>query len=500
MNATLKELGGALWHGVKSALLLRPRAEALDIGLSACVALCALELLGSAAFDLTSLGGAGAFDAGGLAREIATNGVLLALLVWLPFRRVGAHPRRLFAGVLSLSIIVSAVFVPVRLAVGKLSAAATETHSAQLDWIVFAATAGALIWTVAAALRLGFGLAERQHLLSGLALAGTVVVTSLVLPPTSMFPSENDEERSEFSVVQFAANTLKPARAERKTPPPQPRIDVEAAMYRQPGLLGASLDALKPPRDDQAEIYYVGMAPFAGQDVFKRESAAVKALFDGRFGTGGRSIALVNHRDSVETLPLASITNLDVTLSHIGKLMRPEKDVLFLFLTSHGTEGLVSVMFPRFSLNDVTPANLRASLDKAGIRNRVLAISACHSGSFIPALANEDTLILTAARADRTSFGCSNENEWTYFGDAYFNHALKTETSFIDAFEVAKKLITEWETRQKVTPSEPQISIGSAIRDKLAGLKFAAAHPPDNAPPTGSKPPEPPSVDQPSRH
>jgi Peptidase C13 family len=176
--------------------------------------------------------------------------------------------------------------------------------------------------------------------------------------------------------------------------------------------------------------------------------------------------------------------------------MRPERDVLFLFLTSHGTEGMVSVMFPRFSLNDVTPANLRASLDKAGIKNRVLAISACHSGSFIPALADEHTLILTAARADRTSFGCSNENEWTYFGDAYFNHALKTETSFIDAFEVAKKLIAEWETRQKVTPSEPQISIGSAIRDKLAGFKFEAALQPVSAPPIAIRPPAPKAADQ----
>jgi hypothetical protein len=277
MNATLKELGGALWQGVRSALLLRPRAEALDIGLSAAVALCVLELLGSAAFDLTSLGGAGAFDAGGLTREIATSGVLLALLVWLPFRGVGAHPRRLFAGVLALSIIVSAVFVPVRLAARKLSAAATAVNSAQLDWIVFAATAGALIWTVAAALRLGFGLAERQRVLSGLALAGTVIVASLVLPQAPMFPGENDEERSEFSVVQFAANALKPARGERKMPQPQSRIDVEAAMYRQPGLLAASLSALKPPREDQAEIYYVGMAASARAGVRLRWSTTATA-------------------------------------------------------------------------------------------------------------------------------------------------------------------------------------------------------------------------------
>jgi hypothetical protein len=482
MTTTMKELGGAIWQGVKSALLLRPRAEALDIGLSASVALCLLSLLASAAFDLSSTGRILDFDISGLSREIATIGILLMLLVSLPFGWSGALPRRLFVGLMALTTIISSAFVPLRFTINPLTSAFPAIEPIVSAWDG-GSTSMALIWMVAAAVRLGFGLAWRQRLLVGFGLASVAVIAGLVLPQASMFPGDDDDARTEFSLVQFAANTLKqaqPARQPGATPPP--RLDVEAAMYRQPELLAASLRGLKPPREDRAEIYYVGMAPFAGQDVFKRESAAVKALFDSRFGTSGRSIALVNHRDSVETIPLASVTNLDRTLAHIGQLMRPDKDVLFLFLTSHGTEGLVSVMFPRFALNDVTPAALRASLEKSGIRNRVLVISACHSGSFIPALANEDTLILTAARADRTSFGCSNENEWTYFGDAYFNHALRRETSLIDAFDTAKTLIAEWETRQQITPSEPQISIGAAIRHTLAALKFDPATTPSATP------------------
>jgi Peptidase C13 family len=495
MSTMIKELGGALWQGAKSALLLRPRTEAQDIGLAASVALCLVSLLASAAFDLSAPGGTTSFEVIGLSREIATTAVLLALLVALPFHWTGALPRRLFVGFVALSAMISLAFVPLRFAARQLSAAGPVLDPTLLAWLGVAATSGAMIWMLAAAVRLGFGLAWRQRLLSGLGLAAAAVIAGLVLPQASMFPSSDEEERSEFSLIQFAANALRKAQPERgpRAAPP-PRIDVEAAMYRQPELLAASLRGLKPPREDRAEIYYVGMAPFAEQDVFKRESAAVKGLFDSRFGTDGRSIALVNHRDSVETLPLASVTNLDITLAHIGRLMRPDKDVLFLFLTSHGTEGLVSVMFPRFALNDVTPAKLRASLDKSGIKNRVLVISACHSGSFIPALADDDTLILTAARADRTSFGCSNENEWTYFGDAYFNHALRKETSFIDAFDTAKTLISGWEERQKVTPSEPQISVGSAIRARLATIKFEAG-PPENSK-TEGEPLKPPKTDQ----
>jgi Peptidase C13 family len=332
-----------------------------------------------------------------------------------------------------------------------------------------------LVWTLAALTRLGAGLANRQHLLTGMGLAAASVVTTFALPQASMFPGADEDDRPAFSIAQATAQTvqraLKPARSDRKSATPAlPRIDAEAVMTRQPELLAAALKPLLAPRDDRAELYYVGMAPFSGQDVFKRESTAVKALFDDRFGTAGRSVALVNHRDTVDTQPLASMSNLDVALKHIGGLMRPDKDVLMLFLTSHGTEGLVSVQFPRFPLNDITPARLAKSLDAAGIKHRVLVISACHSGSFVPALANEHTLIMTAARADRTSFGCSNEAEWTYFGDAYFNHALRAETSFIDAFQTARKLITTWEARQKFTPSEPQISVGTKITAILGTL------------------------------
>jgi hypothetical protein len=493
MLTTLKELAGALWQGIRSALLLRPRADALDVGLPACVALCAVELIGTAGLDLAQGGSLANFEVDGVTRGIAFFGVLLAGLVWLPFRAAGALPRRLFVGVLAVSVVISAVVLPLRLALISPALSSDVPVSANMVWIELITLwlpAAAMLWTLVAVLRLGFGLADRFSLLAGLGLAATTTVAAFALPPAQMFPGD-ETERAEFSVVQAVADKLKPAKAEPKSKaPPRPRIDVEATMMRQHEMLATALAPLKPPRQDQPELYYVGMAPFAEQDVFKRESTAVKALFDNRFGTTGRSLALVNHRDTVDTLPLASLSNLDRALKHIGGLMRPETDVLFLFITSHGTDGLVSVLFPRFALNEITPDRLVKALDKAGIRNRVLVISACHSGSFIPALANDNTLILTAARADRTSFGCSNENEWTYFGDAYFNHALRQGTSFIDAFDVARNLISGWEAKQKFTPSEPQISIGANIRATLAKLVVPPAVPTESDMPTtaGARP------------
>jgi hypothetical protein len=118
---------------------------------------------------------------------------------------------------------------------------------------------------------------------------------------------------------------------------------------------------------------------------------------------------------------------------------------------------------PGLRLEHLTPAMLKGMLDRSGIKQRIVVVSACHSGSFIPTLANANTLVIAAARADRTSFGCADKRQWTYFGDAYFNRALRQETSFRKAFDRARRLIARWETKGRLVPSLPQIMGGEAL-------------------------------------
>jgi hypothetical protein len=170
-------------------------------------------------------------------------------------------------------------------------------------------------------------------------------------------------------------------------------------------------------------------------------------------------------------VPLAGATNLERVLWRLAQVMDPAKDVLVLYITTHGSEGLLSVTFPRFSLTDLRPDQLVAILNRTGIKNRVIILSACHSGSFVSALEGPDTLVMAAARSDRASFGCSNERDWTYFGDALFNHALRETHSFVDAFAKAVELVGQWERAQKLEPpSLPQISVGADIAPKLADI------------------------------
>jgi hypothetical protein len=220
---------------------------------------------------------------------------------------------------------------------------------------------------------------------------------------------------------------------------------------------------VQPSRTGARQIFFVGFAGFGPQAVFKREVVAVQQLFHERFGTRGHSVALINHASTASDLPLASAPNLERVLAHLGGIMDRGRDTLFLFLTSHGDKGLLAVEMEGLALRHLTPAVLKGMLDRSGIHNSVIVVSACHSGSFIPALAGPRRLVIAAAHADRTSFGCDDRREWTYFGDAFFNQALRRETSFKRAFRRAKQLVEQWEKEDRLVPSLPQMAGGEAL-------------------------------------
>jgi hypothetical protein len=110
-------------------------------------------------------------------------------------------------------------------------------------------------------------------------------------------------------------------------------------------------------------------------------------------------------------------------------------------------------------------------LDDAGIKWRIIVVSACYSGGFISALKDDYTLIMTASDADRTSFGCGSKSDATYFGDALFQHALRFEDSFVKAFQNAKQRIAEREHAEHRRPSEPQLYVGTEMAAKLPQLE-----------------------------
>src|SRR5262245_19477635 len=134
--------------------------------------------------------------------------------------------------------------------------------------------------------------------------------------------------------------------------------------------------------------------------------------------------------------------------------MDADNDILFLILTSHGTRAGLAVKAGRL-MQTLTPSRLADMLARTGVRHKVVVISACYSGVFIPRLANPDMLVITAADADHQSFGCRDKAKWTYVGDAFFNVALRQAKSLEDAFIVARTLVQKRERHERIEPSNP---------------------------------------------
>lgn len=241
--------------------------------------------------------------------------------------------------------------------------------------------------------------------------------------------------------------------------------DSEHMLFAQPDRIDAAVASMTPGRDHRPDLFFVGFAGVADQMVFAEELALTEHVVTERYHAAGRSLLLVNDKRDHDTRPIATVQGLQRGLAKVAARMDRDEDVLFLMLTSHGSaEPELSVSNGSWPLEQLDGKTLRAALDASGIRWRVIVISACHSGAFIEPLADASTIVLTAAAKDRTSFGCGDENELTYFGAALMRDALPQAESLESAFERAKVLVSEREREQKLSESLPQLYYGSAIR------------------------------------
>lgn len=245
----------------------------------------------------------------------------------------------------------------------------------------------------------------------------------------------------------------------------------EAALYEQPRLLQQALNSIDPSIDGKTDWYFMGVAGFSGQNVFRSEINKVRELFDVRFGTSGHSLSLINNTYSWMDEPIATKTSILRGLKKIGQQMNADEDVLFLTLSSHGNEDIVQLANPPIAMDNLDAAWLREALDASGIRWRVIVVSACYSGSFIDELASPTTVVITASAADKPSFGCTNTAEMTYFGQAFFAESLRENTSFESAFKDASIRVTERESAMGFEPSEPQMVIGSLMETALPAFE-----------------------------
>jgi hypothetical protein len=245
----------------------------------------------------------------------------------------------------------------------------------------------------------------------------------------------------------------------------------EQVFYAQPSMLHDALAKLGPRVPGRPNLYLLAFAGDGGEDVFRNEAEYAAQLFTRRFGPSAHALVLENNPATLATRPLADWSNLEAALDGLARVMRPD-DVLLLYLTTHGSEDhqLLVDMDP-LPLDQIGAQDLAGILAEHPFKWKVVVVNACYSGGFIPPLKGDGTLVLTAARADRSSFGCGSESDITYFGHAWLVDTLNRTDDLVAAFRQARAEIARWEQRDKLTPSEPQIDVGKGIEAQLAAWR-----------------------------
>lgn len=452
---------GLLWRGLLKNLLAGARlalflpVRPLDFRISAaqCVALVVACLVFWLTLGVVQQGVPGEVDFGALTAALAGIPILLGtcLLAARIFREARLAPA--FVVVLLAS---APIFLTVDYGVELVADLADLPYPAALDWAFLA-------WALAIAVRSQTVLTGWRGRRSALALAlfvGLLAALMQIGPHGDLWVAAGDDETDEG----------------------EPRLTQEEVFHRQGRLLDERLAALAPERRGLADLYFVGVAGDAGQDTFSSEIASIKELLDERFDTAGRSIVLVNNPATLTEQPIATVSNLRTALAYLGNTIDTEEDIVLLHITTHGSNDYRLVFdLPPLELAQLTPSALARMLADSGIKWKVIVISACFSGGFIEPLKDDNTLVITAADASHSSFGCSYDSDYTWFSEALYDDALRETFSFDEAFKAAKKAVSERERVEGFAPSNPQIAMGSAIRKKLALLekRLSAGYAPD---------------------
>lgn len=143
-----------------------------------------------------------------------------------------------------------------------------------------------------------------------------------------------------------------------------------------------------------------------------------------------------------------------------------------VYYTSHGgPPGVVLDIQGQMTL--FKPA-MMADLVNAACPNRptIVIISACFSGVFLPALQNDQRLILTAARPDRSSFGCSEDDRYPFFDDCFLQ-SVGGARSFAAMGPAIRACVSRKETELGLAPpSEPQVWTGAGLLPTLPLMMF----------------------------
>jgi len=247
--------------------------------------------------------------------------------------------------------------------------------------------------------------------------------------------------------------------------------DTAAALAAQPARLAARLAAL-PPHAAAAETFVLAVGGNGFQAIFDREARRAADVLARR--GGGPALVLSNSADQLSNGLVASPRTVERAVAAIGMRYR-SGDTLIVYLASHGgRRGIIAMDAPGLDFAPLSVETLARALRRAAIDRRIVIVSACFGASWIAPLASPTTIVVAAAAADRTSFGCDDSRDLTFFGEAMLGELADPARSLEVSFLRAKRRIAAEEHAERFVPSLPQAFVGAAMAERWTGHSASA--------------------------
>jgi hypothetical protein len=250
-------------------------------------------------------------------------------------------------------------------------------------------------------------------------------------------------------------------------------LEIEDALVDQAARIDAAIAAL-PVHPGGTETVVLAVGGEGYQAIFGREARHAADVLTAR--SGGPALVLSNTPEQVAAGLLASRRTVPMTLTALGKRAR-SGDTIIVYLASHGGEDAsISMEAPYLEFAPLTANEFAKALDASGFTRRIIILSACFAGSWIDRLASPTTIIIAAAAADRTSFGCDDSRELTVFGEAMLGELANPDLTLATAFDRARQRITATEAAEALEPSLPQARVGADMASLWSGAGTTVSH------------------------
>lgn len=221
--------------------------------------------------------------------------------------------------------------------------------------------------------------------------------------------------------------------------------------------------AMQAPQMDARTFLYTHA--LYGDPVFDRDVLTFQAALSDGLGAPA-AVRRFGYNDRRLSQPTPD--NLTAAIGDIATQSIDGQDLVVVMLTTHGSpEFLAQKPANSDVVSGISAQALRGFLAPLDADKQVIIIQACYSGSLIDDLASPNRIILTAAAADKSSFGCNPDNDNTWYVKS-LNAALRQGGSWSDIAARTKAGVRALEEQQGIGPnsfSNPQSYVGRNMQD-----------------------------------